>query len=390
MQSVLAYRVGQSSYYLTINKFADQSKHELKVKFAIKQDNIVSSSMVELNNKAKKRHKRATQMTHGACTSNEPIAASNTKNSVENFFNSLAKTFTSQKVSVSSKKNLLLVDWSGMKGELVDDKSSSSRLSPTVTEQQVGCYLTKPINQADCACCYAVASVKLFEWLYCFARASNKQQNNDELQVKERPMMMSEQFIIDCGLSLVPGLEGCVSGSVGSTLDFIQSVGLIQSTDLPYAGKVNECKFDLTTTTSSREEKNRGILLIKPEKMTTKILKKSADWEQAVLKQPLIVYLQLSDRFFDYGGGVYKETKCDAENGHVAVLAGFGYENNQKYWLLENSFGLEWGIEGYMKLSAQSSDCVVYMLQVEASKFTISTITRDDDNNNNIENKQPE
>lgn len=43
--------------------------------------------------------------------------------------------------------------------------------------------------------------------------------------------------------------------------------------------------------------------------------------------------------------------------GHAIVLVGWGEENLKKFWWARNSWGTEWGIDGYFKISRGNNEC---------------------------------
>ena len=53
--------------------------------------------------------------------------------------------------------------------------------------------------------------------------------------------------------------------------------------------------------------------------------------------------------FFSYSSGVYSTTTGDEKGGHAVALIGYGSESGVKYWLVQNSWGTNWGLEGFAK-----------------------------------------
>ncbi len=62
--------------------------------------------------------------------------------------------------------------------------------------------------------------------------------------------------------------------------------------------------------------------------------------------------------FINYASGIYSgpanmngSLRCDGKSiNFSALLVGFGTDNitNIDYWIVKNSFGTQWGIQGYM------------------------------------------
>ena len=61
--------------------------------------------------------------------------------------------------------------------------------------------------------------------------------------------------------------------------------------------------------------------------------------------------------FAYYKGGVYfyKKGKCDG--WHIMKVLGWGLQDGMNYWLIANSFGVNWGEKGYVKFKEQ--DCEI-------------------------------
>ncbi|XP_025086665.1 ervatamin-C-like [Pomacea canaliculata] len=80
----------------------------------------------------------------------------------------------------------------------------------------------------------------------------------------------------------------------------------------------------------------------------------------AVLKTPLVVYVDASLASFQmYHSGVYSDPSCGATIDHTMQLVGYGTSQGQPYWILKNSWGVDWGMSGYMLMVRGRNMCGV-------------------------------
>ena len=62
--------------------------------------------------------------------------------------------------------------------------------------------------------------------------------------------------------------------------------------------------------------------------------------------------------FMLYSSGVYSEPKCSRSRlNHAALVVGYGTEGGKDYWLVKNSWGTDWGMDGYIKISRGDNMC---------------------------------
>jgi len=90
--------------------------------------------------------------------------------------------------------------------------------------------------------------------------------------------------------------------------------------------------------------------------------------EQAMMQEiyqrgPIACGIAVTDEMENYTSGIFEDKTGDEEVTHEISIVGFGEEDGTPYWLIRNSWGTHWGMEGFMKLVrgknnlAIESDC---------------------------------
>jgi len=80
------------------------------------------------------------------------------------------------------------------------------------------------------------------------------------------------------------------------------------------------------------------------------------------LVRPVSVAFEVIDGFRQYKSGVYTSDHCGTtpnDVNHAVLAVGYGVENGVPYWLIKNSWGAEWGDEGYFKMELGKNMCAV-------------------------------
>lgn len=65
---------------------------------------------------------------------------------------------------------------------------------------------------------------------------------------------------------------------------------------------------------------------------------------------PISCGIDVTDKFEDYTGGIYSESKLFKMLNHEISIVGFGVEDGTKYWIGRNSWGTYWGEQGFFRI----------------------------------------
>ncbi|XP_058774633.1 macrodontain-1-like [Vicia villosa] len=196
---------------------------------------------------------------------------------------------------------------------------------PLTMDWRVKGAVTDVKKQGQCDGCWAFAAVAAVEGFW---------------KIKMGNLLtLSEQQLIDCDRSS----DGCTSGSiVGGFNNIIDNRGILQESQYPYREGDGTCKqFDMD----------------KAEAYITCYINLKKNDEQnlqrAVAEQPVAVGISVGDDFFKYSGGVYSGA-CGTSLDHAVTIVGYGKtKSGLKYWLIKNSWGKNWGVNGYMRIKRE-------------------------------------
>jgi len=96
---------------------------------------------------------------------------------------------------------------------------------------------------------------------------------------------------------------------------------------------------------------------------------------------PLAVAFQVESDFMLYKSGIYHHTQVPQllrsgmsdfdpfeMTNHAVLLVGYGVDKDtkQKYWIVQNSWGEDWGENGFFRIRRGTDECAIESIAVEA------------------------
>ena len=216
--------------------------------------------------------------------------------------------------------------------------------------------LLSPVkNQGRCGSCWAFSATSALE---TFMRINGYNITR-----------LSEQELVDCSKENY----GCNGGLMDLAFDYIiKQNGLLSYDTYPYTAKDQNC-------TKKTKIPSFGSQLSSYQYTIPKSL---LDMKINVIQTPISIALDANNIFFRF----YKEGVIDINQNrtgvlnHAVLLVGFDYDDNGMYWIIQNSWGTDWGDKGFCKIRAVPGDGIllcqqygVYPTKIyDASKYRLN------------------
>ena len=154
---------------------------------------------------------------------------------------------------------------------------------------------------------------------------------------------LSEQELVDCDVT--SGNQGCNGGYMDRAFQYVRRNGLTTEQNYPYRGSDGTCE--------NGEVRDRRVTISGYEKVPRNNEEKL---QAAVAHQPVSVAIDASSYEFQlYSHGIFAGV-CGTSLNHGVTVVGYGEESGQKYWLVKNSWGSDWGESGYVRMERDSID----------------------------------
>ena len=201
-------------------------------------------------------------------------------------------------------------------------------------------------NQLHCGSCWAVAAAETLSENLCVAGEIDGGVN------------LSAQDLVSCDTVD----HGCHGGTLPSAWQYLDNTGIVDNACMPYTagnGTVDMCKVGLCPASP-------GMDWTKHKCKKSNMLSDANDIRNGVLQYGSAeAGFYVYEDFLHYKSGVYKHDNSTGGRvlgGHAVRIVGWGTDAVAgKYWLVANSWGTDWGEDGYFKIALSDTDSAFAM-----------------------------
>jgi len=193
-------------------------------------------------------------------------------------------------------------------------------------------------NQGGCGSCWAFGTTGAVESAWAISTTTL--------------VSLSEQQLVDCAGAF--GNMGCRGGLPSQAFEYIKSVGGInRGADYPYTGRDGRCNAKPTLFTAKVTGENN--------------ITEGAEndlFDAVTNGGPVAVAFQVVSDFQSYRSGVYDSTRCKKgpmDVNHAVLAVGYGTDasSSKPYWIVKNSWGTGFGMQGYFYMVRNKNMCGV-------------------------------
>lgn len=217
------------------------------------------------------------------------------------------------------------------------------------------------VNQKECGACWAIAVASSYTARACmFGNAQERSRF-----VRWTGTQITPQNMISCAIG-----KGCIGGWPQMAWQYMKQSGSttcgqlcqkgcqpfrsVQCSETGDPGQ-NGCIACQTTNNCM----NGGVYERFHTHTAFQIPATAGSFENNIMQEvyahgPVVATYMVYENFYEFfkkdPHGIYTQIGGKATGGHAVIIVGWGEENGVKYWIVQNSWGSNWGSQGFFKI----------------------------------------
>jgi len=196
-------------------------------------------------------------------------------------------------------------------------------------------------NQGACGSCWAIAAATVLEGHY-------------EIYSGKFRTFSTQQMVSctpnprECG-----GKGGCQGATAELAMEWVLHHGLADETEVPYAASDTPCTAPNTTDAPGMQLAATKFGMTGWETLE---INKYEPLVRALAERGPVVVAAAANTWGTYESGIFNGCAKDSVVNHAVTAIGYGEDNGTKYWLIQNSWGDDWGEAGHIRLFRHDKD----------------------------------
>jgi len=178
-------------------------------------------------------------------------------------------------------------------------------------------------DQQGCGACWAFSAVSAIEGLYKI--------NTGKL------VSFSVQQLVDCDTQD----HGCAGGHPSVAFLYVAGNGLQTEATYPYTARTESCRYDQSLAIKTGVTGSAFVYA----------LNNSTQLKTAIVNQPVSVLVEGDQDVFQFYAGGVISNNCGPLLNHAVTAIGYGIFNGEDSFIVRNSWGTDWGLQGYAYIS---------------------------------------
>ncbi len=208
-------------------------------------------------------------------------------------------------------------------------------------------YVTGIRDQGQCGSCYAFSATAVLESRILITSHTP----DTELDLSEQPMVSCD-----------PNNLGCEGGYLDKVMNFLKTTGTTLETCYPYTSGETSIAGDCAGCAGWQQNTYRVT--------SFEDVAASAQSIKSAIAQygPVLTGFTVYEDFLYYQSGIYRHVTGPVKGGHAVAIV--GYDDADQCWIIKNSWGPDWGENGYFRIAAGTNEC-----GIEDEVYTVNYAT---------------